>query len=301
MDVAITGASGLIGTALARSLREDGHTVRPVVRRPSDDPGAVRWDPAAGTIDADGLEGVDAVVHLAGAGIGDRRWSDDRKREILESRTQGTGLVARTLAAMASPPPVLVSASAIGYYGDPGDEVVTELSPPGDDFVARVVQAWEEAARPAADAGIRTVFPRLAPVLAREGGFLGRMALPFRLFVGGPLGSGRQWMSWVTLEDAIAALRFLIDRDDIEGPVNVAAPEPVTNREMAAAIGRALHRPSSLPAPSLALRLLLGRGRADSLLFVSQRVRPDVLMGAGFAFAHPDIDGALEATLGGPA
>lgn len=301
MDVAITGASGLIGTALGGSLREAGHRVRPVVRRASDDPLAVRWDPAAGTIDAGGLDGVDAVVHLAGAGIGDRRWSADRKREILESRTRGTDLVARTLAAMASPPAVLVSASAIGFYGDPGDEVVTELSPPGDDFVAGIVQAWEAAAQPAVDAGIRTVFPRLAPVLAREGGILGRMALPFRLFAGGPFGSGRQWMSWVTLDDAVAALRFLIERDDIEGPVNVASPEPVTNREMADAIGRALHRPSALPAPAFALRLVLGRGRADSLLFVSQRVRPDVLMGAGFAFAHPDIDGALAATLGGDA
>ncbi|HEX6420162.1 MAG TPA: TIGR01777 family oxidoreductase [Acidimicrobiales bacterium] len=299
MDVAITGASGLIGTALARSLRGDGHAVRPVVRRASDDPRAVRWDPAAGTIEAAGLEGVDAVVHLAGAGIGDRRWSPARKREILESRTRGTGLIARTLAGMASPPAVLVSASAIGYYGSAGDEVLSELSPPGDDFVAEVVRAWEAAAQPAVDAGIRTVFPRTAVVLAREGGILPRLALPFRFFVGGRLGSGRQWMSWVTLRDAVAALRFLLQRADIEGPVNVAAPEPVTNGEMAAAIGRALHRPAAVPVPAFGPRLVLGREMADSLLFVSQRVRPDVLMRAGFPFSHPDIEGALAATLGG--
>ena len=298
MDVAITGASGLIGTALARSLRADGHTVRPVVRRPSAEPGAVRWDPAADAIDAAGLEGVDAVVHLAGAGIGDRRWSAARKREILESRTQGTGLVARTVAGMASPPAVLVSASAVGYYGSPGDEVVTEQSPPGDDFVARVVQAWEAAAQPAVDAGIRTVFPRTALVLAGHGGILPRMALPFRFFVGGRLGSGRQWMSWVSLDDEVGALRFLLDRDDLAGPVNLASPSPVTNGEMAAAIGRALHRPSAVPVPACAPRLALGREMADSLLFVSQRVRPAVLLDAGHRFVHPDIDAALAVALG---
>ncbi|HEX6570075.1 MAG TPA: TIGR01777 family oxidoreductase [Acidimicrobiales bacterium] len=298
MDVAITGASGLIGTALARSLRADGHTVRPVVRRPSAEPGAVRWDPAADAIDAAGLEGVDAVVHLAGAGIGDRRWSAARKREILESRTQGTGLVARTLAGMASPPAVLVSASAVGYYGSPGDEVVTEQSPPGDDFVARVVKAWEAAAQPAVDAGIRTVFPRTALVLAGHGGILPRMALPFRFFVGGRLGSGRQWMSWVSLDDEVGALRFLLDRDDLAGPVNLASPSPVTNGEMAAAIGRALHRRSAVPVPACAPRLALGRELADSLLFVSQRVRPAVLLDAGHRFVHPDIDAALAVALG---
>jgi uncharacterized protein len=299
MQLAITGAGGLIGTALARSLRGAGHSVRPVVRGPSGEPGAVRWDPAAGTIDAGALEGVDAVVHLAGAGIGDKRWSPARKREILESRTRGTGLLARTLADMAGPPAALVSASAVGYYGSPGDEVVTELSPAGDDFVAHVVQEWEAAAQPAMDAGIRTVFLRTAPVLARHGGILPRMTLPFRLFVGGRLGSGRQWMSWVTLDDAVGAIRFLLQRDDISGPVNVTSPEPVTNAEMAAAIGRALHRPSAIPVPAFAPRLVLGREMADSLLFISQRVRPGVLIDAGYAFAHADIDAALEATLGG--
>jgi uncharacterized protein (TIGR01777 family) len=296
--IAITGASGLIGGALARSLRASGTAVRPLVRRPSDDPAAVRWDPAAGMIDADGLAGVGAVVHLAGAGIGDRRWSPARKREILESRTRSTALIARTLAEMASPPAVLLCGSAVGYYGSPGDAVVTEASPPGDDFVADLVRAWEAAARPAIDAGIRTVFLRTAPVLAREGGILPRLALPFRLFVGGRLGSGRQWMSWITLDDEVAAIRFLLDRDDIAGPVNLSSPQPVTNAEMARAIGAALGRPSVVPTPALPLRLVFGREMTDTLLFASQRVQPEVLAGAGFRFAHPDVAGALAATLG---
>jgi uncharacterized protein len=299
MHVAITGSSGLIGTALARSLRGDGHTVTPLVRHEPAGDGAIRWDPAAGTLDAGALEGVDAVVHLAGAGIGDKRWSAARKREILESRTQGTALIARTLADMDAPPATLVSASAVGYYGDGGDDVLLEDSPPGDDFVAGVVQAWEAAARPAVDAGIRTTFLRTAPVLASEGGILPRMALPFRLFVGGRLGSGRQWMSWITLHDAIGAVRFLLERDDLTGPVNLAAPDPVTNAELSAAIGSALHRPSLIPVPAAAPRLLLGREMADSLLFISQRVQPGVLTDAGYEFTHPTIDRGLAATLAG--
>jgi uncharacterized protein len=298
MDVAITGAGGLIGSALARALRADGHRVRPLVRRPSDDPAAVRWDPAAGTIDTEGLRGVDAVVHLAGAGIGDKRWSAARKREILDSRTRGTGLVARTLAAMDEPPAVLVSASAVGFYGNPGDDVVTERSPRGDDFLAGLVAQWEAAAQPAVDAGIRTVHPRTGVVLAGQGGILPRMALPFRLFVGGRLGSGRQWMSWIAIDDVVSAFRFVIGRDDLSGPVNLTSPEPRTNGEMAAAIGRALHRPAAVPVPAFAPRLVLGREMADELLFVSQRVRPQVLIDAGYPFLHPDIDGALAAAFG---
>ncbi len=298
--IAITGATGLIGSALARSLRADGQAVRPLVRGPSDDPNAVRWDPAEGTIDAGALTGVDAVVHLAGAGIGDKRWSPARKREILESRTRGTALIARTMAEMATPPTTFVSGSAIGFYGTRGDEVLTESSSPGDDFVAEVVQAWEDAAQPAVDAGIRTVFVRTALVLAREGGILGRLALPFRFFVGGRLGSGRQWMSWITLDDEVRALRFLLDRDDVSGPVNLAAPAPVTNAEMAEAIGTALHRPSVVPVPAVAPRLALGREMADSLLFASQRVQPAVLTEAGFTFTQPTLAGALASTLGRP-
>jgi uncharacterized protein len=299
MDVAITGASGLIGTALAASLRGTGDRVRPLVRGPSDDPDAVRWDPGAGTIDAEGLTGVDVVVHLAGAGIGDRRLTPARRRVVLESRTAGTALIARTLAAMDAPPRVLVSGSAVGFYGSRGDEVLTERSPAGDDFVADLVEAWEAAAQPALDAGIRTVFLRTAPVLSGHGGILPRMALPVRLYVGGRIGSGRQWMSWVSLEDVVGIVRFVIGRDDIRGPVNVVAPEPVTNADMTAALGRALHRPTLLPVPPVALRLALGSGRTDSLLLASQRVTPAVLTDAGYAFVHPHIDDALAAAFGG--
>jgi uncharacterized protein (TIGR01777 family) len=298
MDVAISGASGLIGGSLARALRAEGHQVRPLVRRPSDDPAAVRWDPSAGTIDGEGLRGVDAVVHLAGAGIGDKRWNAARKRELLDSRTRGTELVARTIAAMDEPPAVFVSASAVGFYGSPGDEVVTELSPPGDDFLASLVEQWEAAAQPAIDAGIRTAHPRTGVVLACRGGILPRMALPFRLFVGGRLGSGRQWMSWIAIDDVVAALRFIIERDDLAGPVNLTSPEPVTNGEMAAAIGRALHRPAAVPVPAFGPRLVLGREMADELLFVSQRVRPQVLIDAGYPFRYPGVDEALTAAFG---
>jgi uncharacterized protein (TIGR01777 family) len=302
MDVAITGASGLIGTALAAGLRASGDRVRPLVRgqsRRSDQPGAVRWDPAAGTIDAEGLAGVDVVVHLAGAGIGDRRLTAARRQVVLESRTEGTALIARTLAAMEAPPRVLVSGSAVGFYGSRGDEVLTERSAAGDDFVADLVEAWEAAAQPALDAGIRTVFLRTAPVLSGRGGILPRMALPFRLYVGGRIGSGRQWMSWISLEDVVGIVRFVIGREDIRGPVNVAAPGPVTNAEMTAALGRALHRPTLLPVPPVALRLALGRDRTDSLLLVSQRVMPEALTEAGYAFVNPGIDDALAAAFGG--
>ncbi len=299
MQIAITGASGLIGTALGAALRADGHTVRPLVRGGGrGGEGAVAWDPAAGTIDAAGLEGVDAVVNLAGAGIGDKRWSEDRKREIRASRTRGTDLLARTLAGLDRPPAVLLSASAIGYYGDRGDEVVTEHSAPGDDFLADLVQAWEAAAAPATEAGIRTVFLRTGIVLARHGGVLPRLALPFKLFVGGRLGSGRQWVSWVALDDEVGAVRFLLDRDDIAGPVNLVAPEPVTNAELAKALGAALHRPAAVPVPAFGPRLVLGREMADELLFASQRVRPGVLIDAGYPYRHTAIAGALEAVLG---
>jgi uncharacterized protein len=238
------------------------------------------------------------VVHLAGAGIGDKRWSEDRKREIHDSRTRGTDLLARTLAELDRPPRVLLSGSAIGFYGSRGDDVLTEVSAPGDDFLARLVADWEGAAAPAAEAGIRTVFLRSGVVLAGHGGILPRMALPFRFFVGGRLGSGRQWMSWVTLTDEVGAIRFLIDREGVSGPVNVVAPEPATNAELAKALGAVLHRPAAIPVPAFAPRLLLGREMADGLLFASQRVRPDVLVAAGYGYAHTEITAALRAVLG---
>jgi uncharacterized protein len=302
VEVAITGANGLIGSALARSLRDDGHTVRPVVRPASSDrergADAIRWDPAAGTIETSGLDGVDAVVHLAGAGIGDKRWSPARKHEIRESRTQGTGLLANTLAGLSRRPAVFVSASAVGYYGDRGDEELTERSSPGADFLAGVVQAWEAAAQPAVEAGIRTVFLRSGVVLSADGGMLPRLVSLFRFFVGGRLGSGRQWMSWVSIDDEVGAIRFLFDRDDLSGPVNVTGPSPVTNAQFTEALGAALHRPTAVTVPAFGPRLILGREMADELLFVSQRAVPSVLAAAGYDFAHRDVATALQALLG---
>jgi uncharacterized protein (TIGR01777 family) len=302
VEVAITGANGLIGSALARSLRDDGHTVRPLVRPASSDresgADAIRWDPAAGTIERDALDGVDAVVHLAGAGIGDRRWSPARKREIRDSRTQGTGLLATTLAGLSRPPAVFVSASAVGYYGDRGDEELTERSSPGADFLAGVVQAWEAAAQPAVEAGIRTVFLRSGVVLSTDGGMLPRLVSLFRFFVGGRLGSGRQWMSWVSIDDEVGVIRFLFERDDLSGPVNVTGPSPVTNAQFTEALGAALHRPTAVTVPAFGPRLVLGREMADELLFVSQRAVPSVLAAAEYDFAHCDVATALRAVLG---
>jgi uncharacterized protein len=303
VEVAITGASGLIGSALTRALRDDGHTVLSLIRPASTGQRAgahaIRWDPVAGTIEADGLEGIDAVVHLAGAGIGDKRWSPARKREIRESRVRGTDLLARTLAGLSRPPGVFVSGSAVGFYGDRGDEVLTEQSEPGADFLAEVVQAWEAAALPAADAGIRTVFLRNGVVLAAVGGMLPRLVTMFRLYVGGRLGSGRQWLSWVSIDDEVGVIRFLFDNADVSGPINVTGPAPITNAEFTKALGTALHRPTVVPVPAFGPRLVLGREMADELLFVSQRAVPAALTAAGYRFAHPDVATALAALLGG--
>jgi uncharacterized protein (TIGR01777 family) len=300
MEVVISGASGLVGTALARSLRADGHVVRPLVRPGGggrDDAEAVRWDPSEGSIDATALEGVDAVVHLAGAGIGDARWTAKRKRLILESRTRGTTLVAETLAKLQAPPKVLVSASGVHAYGDGGDRVLTETSPRGTGFLAEVVEAWEAATRAASDAGIRTVHARSGMVLSRAGGALKPLLRLFRLGLGGRLGSGNQWMSWISLTDEVGALRFAID-GDLAGPINFTAPDPVTNRDFTRALGKALGRPTFLPVPQFGPRLVLGE-MADELLFASLRVEPTALETAGYRFTHPDLDGALAAVVAG--
>lgn len=295
MRVAITGSSGLIGTALSRSLEADGHEVVRVVRREG---GArtVRWDPDAGEIDAAGLEGLDAVVHLAGAGIGDHRWTDDHKRTVLESRQKGTSLLATSLAGLSSPPGVLVSGSAVGFYGDRGDEQLTEASGPGRGFLTEVVTAWEAAAAPAAAAGIRVAKIRSGVVLAAEGGALARMAKIARLGLLGKLGTGRQWMSWITLDDEVRAIRFLFDHD-VSGPVNLTAPAPVTNAVFTKALGRVLHRPTVLPVPGFGPKLVLGRELAEALLLEGQRVLPEVLLDAGFEFHHDEVETALHAVL----
>jgi uncharacterized protein (TIGR01777 family) len=280
--VAISGSSGLIGTALIESLRTDGHDVSRISRD--------RSDPSE-------LEGADAVVNLAGAGIGDRRWTAARKREIRDSRTQGTAALVDALGRLDRKPSVLVSASAIGYYGDRGDEVLTEASRAGAGFLPEVARDWEVAARRAEDVGIRTVMIRTGIVLAAHGGALKRMLPLFRSGLGGRMGAGRQWWSWITLADEVAAIRWLIDRDDVHGPVNVTAPNPVTNTDFTRALGRAVSRPTILAVPRFALGLVLGRELADHLLFGSLRVVPSVLAERGFEFAHPTIDEALRAVV----
>jgi uncharacterized protein (TIGR01777 family) len=295
--IAITGSSGFLGTALRRHLESRGHQVLPVVRR-APGPGEIGWDPAAGRLEPGDLGGIDAVVNLAGENMGERRWTAERKRRIVESRVESTRLLAEAMAAADDRPPLLLSGSAIGYYGDRGDEVLTEASSPGGDFLAGVCIEWEAATEAAAAAGVRVALLRTAPVLDRSGGIFPRMALPFRLGFGGRLGSGRQWMSWISLTDHLGAISFLLDHD-VRGPVDLAAPEPVTNREMTKALGAVLHRPAFLAAPAFALRLALGRERADNLLFVSQRVVPAVLQDAGYEFRHPHLVGALEAAVRG--
>ncbi len=306
MKVLVTGSSGLIGTALVERLMADGHSIVRMVRGsapdgggpPGDTPehGTVRWDPAGGSLDADALAAAGpfgAVVHLAGAGLGDKRWSSSRKREILDSRTDSTRLIGTALAALDAPPSVLVSASAVGVYGDRGDEVLTERSAPGDGFLAEVCRAWEQAASPAADAGIRTVLLRSGIVLSARGGALARQLPLFRLGLGGKLGRGRQYRSWITLDDEIRVILRCIEDAALVGPVNATAPEPATDAQFARALGVALGRPAVLAVPSPALRLLLGPEMAAELLLSGQRVHPEALGSRGFGFSHPHLGEAL--------
>jgi len=297
MKVAITGSTGLIGTALRRRLEAAGHRVTPVVRRVvADGESAIAWDPAAGTIDAAGLEGHDGVVHLAGAGIGDKRWNDARKRVLVESRTRGTELLATTLAGLDARPAVLVSGSAIGYYGDRGDEELSETSGPGDDFLAKLCVDWEAAATPAGDAGIRLVTIRTGVVLARQGGALAKLLPLFKLGLGGRFGSGRQWWSWITIEDQVEAIIWLLSRP-VWGPVNLTGPEPATNAELTRALGRVLHRPTVVPVPHFGPGLLVGPELAEALLFTSARVHPDALLASGYRFQHAELPDALRSVL----
>jgi hypothetical protein len=305
--VLVTGAHGLIGSALIPRLRADGHRVVRLVRTEPEGSDDVRWDPAAGTIDAHGLEGIDAVVHLAGAGIGDKKWTPARKQLILDSRTEGTDLLARTLAGLGRPPRVLLSGSAVGYYGDRGAEELTEDSAPGDDFPAQVCTAWEAATAPAEEAGIRVVHLRTGIVLAAHGGALQRMLLPFKLGLGGRIGSGDQYMSWIALDDHVAAMQHLLtagtaeSAESVRGAANLTAPNPVTNAEFTRALGNALHRPTVLPTPLLPLKAVYGAELVEHLLVNGQRVLPRVLEQSGHEFAHPHFDDALRAVLAAPA
>lgn len=298
MRVALSGSSGLIGTALAEALRQGGNEVVALVRR-SPGPAEVGWDPASGAIDHQGLAGVEAVVNLAGAGIGDRRWTPARRRLLVSSRVDSTALLCRALSRLDPPPRVLLNASAVGFYGDRGDEVLTEDSPPGPGFLAELCRQWEQATHPAAEAGVRTVHLRSGVVLSARGGALARQLPLFRLGLGGRLGRGRQWTSWVSLEDEVGAILFLLEHAGVSGPVNVVAPEPVTNRRFTAALARALHRPAVLAVPAPALRMALGRALADEVILTSQRVVPAALQAAGYGFRHRDIDSAVPAALAG--
>lgn len=298
MRIIVSGASGLIGRSLARSLGSDGYDVVRLVRRQSRGPSEIEWDPLGGTIDAAGLEGADAVFHLAGAGIGDHRWTESYKQEILDSRVVGTTLLASALASLERKPSVLVSASAIGWYGDRGDEILNETAAKGDGFLSDVTAAWEAAASPATSAGIRVVHPRTGIVLSNDGGALKRLLLPFKLGAGGRTGHGNQWWSWITLNDEVRALAHLASSSEIAGPVNLTAPNPVTNTEFVKTLGAALRRPTVLPTPSFALKAMLGSELADALLFQSQRVVPTRLIEDGFAFGSPSLEGGLQTLIG---
>ena len=301
MRVVVTGSSGLIGQALCALLSGHGHDVVRVVRRPVR-PGelALRWDPEVGTIDSGGLEGVDAVINLAGAGIGDHRWNDTRKRVLIESRTRSTALLAGALAGLHRRPRVFVNASAVGFYGERGDEMLTEQSPPGNDFLASLCVRWEAETAPASDAGVRVVCARTGVVMSRQGGALPKLLPLFKLGLGGRFGSGAQWWSWITLDDEIRAISWLLE-NDVRGPVNLTAPNPVTNREFARVLSAVLSRPARLPVPRFGPRLLLGSELADALLFTSARVRPAALESSGFDFAHSDLESGLRSMLSAPA
>ncbi|MET0825443.1 MAG: TIGR01777 family oxidoreductase [Acidimicrobiales bacterium] len=296
MEIVVTGSSGLIGTALVAGLEADGHRVRRLVRRPARGSDEVRWDPSAGEIDRDGLEGVDGVVHLAGPGIGDKRWSEARKHDLREARVVGTALLAETLAGLDAKPPVLVSGSAIGYYGDRGYEKLTEKSKAGNDFLADLCRDWEGAAAPAAAAGIRVATIRTGIVLAPGGGALEKLLPLFKLGLGGRLGSGRQYWSWITIDDEVRAIRHLLEHD-VSGPVNLTAPEPATNQEITSTLGEVLNRPTLVPVPRFGPKLILGGEATETFLYASQRVYPTVLEAHGFRFTHPELEPALRAVL----
>jgi len=296
MNVVITGSSGLIGSALMPRLSRNGHTIRRLVRGARAE-GAARWNPDDGWLDESPLAGADAVVHLAGETIATGRWTAARKARIRDSRVRGTGLLTRALVKLDRKPRVLVSASAVGIYGTRGDEVVDERSAPGQGFLAEVCSQWEAATRPATDAGIRVVNVRIGVVLSGTGGALAKMLPPFRLGLGGVMGSGRQYMSWIAIDDVVGAIEHLLLADTVVGPVNLVAPDPVSNREFTKTLGRVLRRPTILRLPAFAIRLGLGEV-ADELLLASTRAQPARLTASGYQFGYPTLEGALRHLLG---
>jgi uncharacterized protein (TIGR01777 family) len=297
MKILLSGASGLIGSGLIPYWLQEGHQLSRLVRSHSrPERGAIRWDPESGSIDAEALEGHDAAVHLAGENIAAGRWNAARKQRILQSRVQGTRLLAQTLARLQNPPRCLVSASAIGFYGDRGDQQLAEDAPMGSGFLAEVCGQWEREAKAVAARGIRPVLLRIGIVLSARGGALPGMLLPFRLGLGGRLGSGKQYMSWIALDDLVAAVDHAIRSEDLAGPVNAVAPNPVTNEEFTRILGRVLSRPAFMAVPAFAARLVLGE-MAEALLLASARVEPAALQRSGFRFRYPDLEEALRHAL----
>ena len=294
MKILMSGSHGLVGTALSKSLTNDGHEVVRLVRRERS-PGApeVEWHPNQGRIDAEQLEGFDVVVHLAGENIASGRWSEEKKRGIRESRVKGTSLLSEALARLSPPPSLFLSASAIGYYGDRGDELLTEQSAPGNGFLPSVCVEWENATRPAVEKGITTIHTRFGIILDRNEGALAKMLPPFQMGIGGKVGDGKQWMSWIALDDVVAGLKFLMADKSVHGPANFVAPNPVTNAEFTKALGRVLSRPTFFPVPAFGARLAFGE-MADALLLSSQRVKPGVLQDRSFPFSWPNLEPALK-------
>ncbi|HEY8749237.1 MAG TPA: TIGR01777 family oxidoreductase, partial [Tepidisphaeraceae bacterium] len=298
LRIAISGASGLIGTALKAFLRTGGHHVQVLVRHsPDRSKGEIQWDPVAGRIDGDALESVDAVVHLSGESLAAGRWTQERKQRFVESRLKSTDLLSRTLAGLKKPPRVMVSASAIGMYGNRGDEILTESSPKGAGFLPDLCEKWEAASRPAIDGGIRVVHPRIGIVMSARGGALATMLAPFMLGGGGVIGSGNQYMSWISLDDLVYVMHEAIFDTELSGPVNAVAPNPVTNREFVKTLGRVIKRPTVLPLPAPAVKLAFGE-MGEHLLLEGARVSPARLESTGFAFAHPTLEDALRSELG---
>lgn len=301
MRVLVSGSSGLIGTALTEWLARSGHSATRLVRRESRSPDEVRWDPAAGTIDSEALEGHDAVVHLAGVGIGDHRWTPAHKAAARDSRLDGTSLLARSLAGLRRPPKVLASGSAVGVYGDRGDETLTEDSAPPPEgsggFLADVVREWEAATAAASDAGIRVAHLRSGVVLSARGGALRKQLPAFKAGIGGRIGTGRQYLSWIDIDDEVAAIGHVLTTESLSGPVNVTSPEPVTNAEFTATLARVLHRPAVLPVPRPALHALFGREMVAEMLLAGQRVVPSRLTSSGFRFTYPELEASLRHVL----
>ncbi|MFN7802446.1 MAG: TIGR01777 family oxidoreductase [Planctomycetaceae bacterium] len=298
MRILVSGSSGLVGSALIPTLTAAGHDVVRLVRSKSANRSKelASWDPAKGQIDVSGLSDIDAVVHLAGESIASGRWNTERKARIRDSRIQGTRLLAETLAKLPAPPKVFVCASAIGFYGDRGDEVLSESSSPGTGFLADVCREWETACDPLQRSGTRVVNLRFGVVLSRQGGALKQMLLPFQMGAGGILGNGKQYMSVVSLKDAVGVIEFVLGNSGVAGPVNVVCPQPVTNYDYTKALGKVLHRPTIFPVPGFAARLAFGE-MADALLLSSSRVVPDRLLAAGYQFRDPTVEAALRSAL----